>query len=63
MKYAAQERKWVARILVRLTSAQRDEYERECKRPLYRHRNGKLYDSEKARIAERIMYEAQRGTP
>ncbi len=61
MKYAAQERKWVMQLLARLTREQRMKYEEECKDPIHKHRNGKLYDGEKAAIAERILYEAQRG--
>ena len=55
-KYPAQEKAWVRKILVRLTPAQRERYEAECK-VAPRHRNGKLYDTAKARIAERILLE------
>ncbi len=54
MKYPATERAWVRSILRRLTPAQRERYEAEC-RTAPRHRNGKLYDYSRAAIAERIM--------
>lgn len=58
MRYPARERKWVREILVRLTPEQRARYEQECKNDrLLRHRNGKLYDEARARIAERILLE------
>jgi hypothetical protein len=56
MKYKAQEREWVRRILARLTPEQRERYEEACM-TAPRHRNGKLYDEARAAIAERIMYE------
>lgn len=55
-RYPAQEKAWVRRILCRLNEDQRKRYEAECK-VAPRHRNGKLYDTEKARIAERILLE------
>lgn len=55
-KYGALEKEWVRRILARLTPEQRERYEAECAEAP-RHRNGKLYDTARARIAERIMYE------
>ena len=58
MKYKAQEKAWVRRILARLTPEQRERYEAECKQAP-RHRNGKLYDTARARIAERIMLEGR----
>ena len=54
MKFRAQEKAWVRRILARLTPEERKRYEAECERAP-RHRNGKLYDDARARIAERIM--------
>ena len=57
MSYAATERAWVRRILVRLTPEQRKVYEERCK-TWPRHRNGKLYDGAKARIAEQILLES-----
>ncbi len=59
MKYAATERGWARKVLARLTAAQRERYEAECV-TAPRHRNGKLYDSARAAIAERIMYEDAR---
>ncbi len=61
MSYAAQERGWVVKLLARLTPEQRARYEREC-RVAPRHRSGKLYDSARAAIAERILYEAAMAT-
>lgn len=60
MKFKAQERAWVAAVLARLTPAQRERYEAECKTAPRHHRTGKLYDVDRARIAERIMYEDNR---
>lgn len=58
MKYKANEREWVRRILARLTPEQRERYEEECANATdLRHRNGKLYDRARAKIAERIIYE------
>lgn len=57
MKYGAQERKWAMRMLARLTPAQRLRYEEACKLAPRHAKSGKLYDGEKARIAERIIYE------
>lgn len=56
MKYAAQERAWVRKLLARLTADQRRRYEEAC-RVAPRHRNGRLYDGAKAAIAERILLE------
>jgi hypothetical protein len=56
VKYKAQEKAWVRRILARLTAEQRERYEAECVNAP-RHRNGKLYDTARARIAERILLE------
>lgn len=55
MKYEAQEKAWVRKLLARLSPEQRKRYEAECK-DAPRHRNGKLYDAAKAKIAERIIY-------
>jgi hypothetical protein len=57
MKYRAQERAWVMRLLARLTPDQRKRYEAACRDAPRHHRTGKLYDDAKARIAERILYE------
>ncbi len=58
MKYKANERAWVARLLARLTPDQRRRYELELSKGGGRHyRSGKLFDIEKAKVAERIMYE------
>lgn len=57
MRYAAQERDWVKRVLARLTPSQRERYEAACKIAPRRTRNGRLYDAAKAEIAERIMLE------
>lgn len=56
MKYTAQERAWVERLLARLTTGQRRRYEEACRIAPRHHHSGKLYDDEKARIAECIMY-------
>jgi len=57
VKYKAQEKEWVRRILARLTPEQRERYEKACATEVWlRHRNGKLYDTDRARIAERILY-------
>jgi len=58
MKFKAQEKAWVRRILARLTPEERKRYEAECKRAP-RHRSGKLYDTARAQIAERIMLEGR----
>ena len=56
-KYQAQEKDWVRRILARLTPEQRERYEKACATEVWlRHRNGRLYDTDRARIAERILY-------
>lgn len=57
MKYCAQERAWVMRLLARLTPIQRARYEAACRSAPRHHRSGKLYDGMKAAIAERILYE------
>lgn len=60
VRYAANERVWVARLLARLTPEQRARYEAEmAKRPGH-WRNGKKYDGLKAEVAERILYEDAR---
>ena len=59
MKYAANERAWVRRILARLTPDQRERYEEKCQMAP-RHRNGRLYDVSRAAIAERIMLDDSR---
>ena len=62
MKYQATEKAWVRKILRRLTPQQREEYERRCKEESahLRHRNGKLYDTQRAEIAEQILLEGHR---
>lgn len=60
MKYPATERAWVARILARLTPDQRKRYETECRDAARHHSTKHLYDAERARIAERIMYDDAR---
>ncbi len=62
MSYEAQERAWVRRILARLTAAQRKRYEDECRIAPSHHRTGRLYDSARATIAERIMLDDARPT-
>ena len=57
MKYRAQERKWVMRLLARMTPEQRQRYEEACRDAPRHPHSGKLYDGAKAEIAERIMYE------
>jgi hypothetical protein len=57
MKYAAQERAWVRRILVRLTPAERAQYEAECRIAPRHYASGRLYDWGRAQIAERILAE------
>lgn len=57
MKYTAQERVWVMRLLARLTPAQRLRYEAACREAPRHQHSGKLYDGAKAAIAERILYE------
>jgi len=60
MKFSAQERAWVTRLLVRLSPEQRARYVIECaKAPRHPH-SGKLYDGARAAIAERILYEDAR---
>lgn len=56
MRYSAQERAWVRRLLARLTSEQRARYEIACAEAPRHHGTGKLYDGERAAIAERILY-------
>lgn len=56
MKYKATEREWVKHLLARLTPDQRERYEAQCRIAPRHYRSGKLYDSAKAEIAERIMY-------
>jgi hypothetical protein len=61
MKYGATERRWVARILATLTPAERAEYERRCAEGGRRHHStGRLYDRERARIAEQVKLEMRR---
>lgn len=55
-EFPAQERRWVARIVARLTPEQRARYAEAC-RAGPRDRNGRLYDRARAEIAERILYE------
>jgi hypothetical protein len=63
LKYKASERQWVVRLLARLNPDQRRRYEEACRVcPIRGAHSGKLYDGEKAKIAERILYEdAKRG--
>ena len=56
-RYTAQERQWVKRLLCRLNADQRRRYEEACKTAPRHHNSGKLYDSARAEIAERILYE------
>jgi hypothetical protein len=59
--YSANERRWVMRLLAKLTPAQRQRYEIACRKAPRHPHSGKLYDREKAAICERILYEdAQR---
>lgn len=55
-RYPVRERDWVERLLARLTDEQRARYAEACK-TARRHPNGKLYDKDRARVAERILYE------
>lgn len=57
MKYCAQERAWVMRLLARLTPDQRRRYEEAMRRAPGYHTTGKKYDAQKAAMAERILYE------
>ena len=64
MKYKATERAWVMRLLARLTPAQRVRYEAEVRAlapELRHHHSGKIYDRQKATVAERILLEDARG--
>lgn len=45
------------RLLARMNADQRARYEKECEKAPRHCRSGKLYDLEKAKIAERILYE------
>lgn len=65
MRYKATERAWVMRLLARLTPEQCARYEAIVQSEAYRHHHsGKIYDREKARIAEQILLEdARRGAP
>jgi hypothetical protein len=50
------------RLVARLTPAQRQRYEAACADAPRHHRTGKLYDREKARVAEAILYaDAKKG--
>ena len=60
MRYKAQEKRWVQRILARLTPEQRERYEEECRKAPRHYRSGKLYDTARAAIAERILLEDAR---
>ena len=55
MKFKAQERAWVMRLLARMNPNQRARYEAACRLAPRHHRSGKLYDLAKAEIAERIL--------
>lgn len=57
MKYRANERNWVMRLLARLTDDERTEYEKRMRAATGHFRTGKKYDGQKARIAEQVMYE------
>lgn len=64
MTYAATERRWVMRLLARLTPEQRERYEAEMRKQPGHHSTGKKYDRLKAQVAERILYEDRlKGTP
>ena len=56
VKYKANERAWVMRLLARLSPEERAEYERRMRETPGHHRTGKKYDSLKARVAEEVMY-------
>ncbi len=56
-KYLAQERRWVARLLASLTPDQRRRYEAACAVAPRHHHSGKLYDVDRAAIAEQIKLE------
>jgi hypothetical protein len=59
-RYPATERRWVMRLLARMTPAERAEYERRCAVAPRHHATGRFYDLARARIAEQVMYEARR---
>ena len=61
MKYRAQERAWVMKLLARLTPDQRRRYEEACRTAPREGAHQRLFDGEKARIAERILYEESLG--
>ncbi len=54
MKYAAQEREWVRRILVTLTPTERQEYERLMAQARGNARTGRKYDALRAKVAEMV---------
>jgi len=56
VSYPAQEKAWVRRILARLNPEQRARYEEECKEAPRHYRSGRLYDTARAEIAERILW-------
>jgi hypothetical protein len=61
--YPATERKWVKQLLAKLTPEERAVYERRCREaPVHPH-SRKLYDGEKAKIAEQVMIEFRRRRP
>lgn len=59
-RYAPQERAWVKRLISRLTSEQYERYVIACRKAPRHHNSGKLYDHQKAEIAEAILYAAHR---
>ncbi len=62
-RYSASERKWVARVLARLTPEDRERYELECRRAPRHPKSGRLYDLDKVKIAEMILLErSKRGS-
>jgi len=62
VKYRAQERAWVRRILCRLTPEQRQRYEAAMQVAPGHWRTGKKYDALKAEVAERILLADVRGS-
>ena len=59
-RYRATERRWVQRLLARLTPEQRVRYEAEMRKRPGDYRTGKKYDHLKAEVAERILLEDSR---
>ena len=53
-KYPANERRWVMRLVNRLTAPQRARYELACQEAT-KHYNGRLHDRARAQIVEAIL--------